>query len=219
MADRFITVPVRQSTYDIDALTPLPINPSARKEAKALASLLESITKTHIITPLIVAVDNQRKKVFVLDGNRRHHIGKQLGLKTMVCSVVELTGSLTINDAFIAMNIHKPFDGKQDLEMVVKYGFFRVENDKHYYQQLKVIGGVEIFDLMLERKQTLRNIYTKFNILAKYLHLKPEEEKMALRWMVEHRQSYQAQLMPETKPNKVLVRECIATNRPLGKKG
>jgi hypothetical protein len=93
--------------------------------------------------------------------------------------------------------------------------FFK-EKEKIKYNYLLDIGGIDIIDLIIEKKNNVNGTHLYLIKIIKYLNLILKEDiREVLVWLVENKQQYQVRKALEAKISKKLLMRLIKENKSL----
>lgn len=211
------TTKVRLNSIPMQKLKPININPKTRIHKKSLVGLKSEISKSNLIVPLITMLDEKDNKYWILDGNRRYHVMQDLGVKDAQCNIVEKNGHTT-SELFVSLNHHLRMNGYQRLIIMKESGIFFNKKEEIKYNWLLDIGGSELIDLMIEKRNNVAYTHHWINQLSKYLgQFNKDDIKQIAFWIVENKQQYQTRKAIESGISKHIIKNAIQNN--IGLKG
>ena len=203
----------RLTVLPLVKLKRININPSVRVEEKKLLALKNAIQKSKLVVPLVVILKSE--KYLILDGNRRYAICQELQINEVPCLIIEDT-KIRAEELFVLLNLQLKMDGYQRLIIMKEANIFFNKTEEIKYNYLVDIGGLEIINLMIEKRNNATYTYHWLIELSKYLKVYGKEElKNIVRWLVENKQQYQTRKAIEMKVNKSLILDAINKDRPL----
>jgi len=205
---RLISIPINK-------LKPIKLNPRVRTEDKKLVTLKNEVERSKLIVPLIVKLDETDNKYWIVDGNRRYNVAKKLELTEVFCCVIDKQ-NYSLGELFVALNKQLKMDGFQRLMIMRDAGIFFSKSEEKKYTYLLDIGGAELINLMIGKKNNATYTYYWTQRVRNYLGKNLKEDiKTIAYWLVEHKQQYVSRKAEEAKINKAFWWKLITEGKPL----